>query len=300
VDAALSACKSLIDANIGFGVISKKNLSKLSRHKVLALPNVLMMDEEEAVAIREYVRGGGSLYASKYTSLVTKDGKVQQDFILADVFGVSYAGETPERYTYIAPVDDSADLFEDYSAKYPLAVESTQIRVKAGARVQVLGKTALPYTDPADPRRYASIHSNPPGVYTDDPAVVVNHFGKGKVIYVTGDIENGDISRKVFVSLIRMLGAPFSFESDAPKCVEITLFDQPDSLRYLISLVNFQKELPNIPACGVNVRVNLNGKPVKRLLLLPDEQEVAYTTSGGYAEFTVPVIETFRMFALDY
>jgi len=36
-------------------------------------------------AIRNYVRSGGNLYASKYTSLITKDGTRKDDFLLADL-----------------------------------------------------------------------------------------------------------------------------------------------------------------------------------------------------------------------
>jgi len=300
VDAVVNVCKSLIDANIPFGVIGGKNLSDLARHKVLVLPNVLMMDKEEASAIRQYVRQGGAVYASKYTSLVTKDGVVQDSFMLSDVLGVSYASETKENYTYIAPADSDNALFEAYSEKYPFAIESAQIRVTAGAGTRVLGYTVLPYTDPAEPRRYSSIHSNPPGVYTNDPAIVLNRFGDGRAIYTAGDLENNELYRGIFASIIRMLGGEFSFESDAPKCVEITMFHQADTGRYLISLVNSQKELPNIPVDGVNVRVDLGGKSVKRLLLLPGEQEMEFKMNGGYAEFTVPMIDTFRMVALDY
>jgi len=50
----------------------------------------------------------------------------------------------------------------------------------------------------------------------------------------------------------------------------------------------------------VNIRVNLEGKAVKKLLLLPDEGKIEFKTSGGYAEFTIPRLETFRMLALDY
>ena len=34
----------------------------------------------------------------------------------------------------------------------------------------------------------------------------------------------------------------------------MTVFHQPDRHRYLLSLVNFQKDLPNIPVEGIDVR----------------------------------------------
>ncbi|MEM2431867.1 MAG: alpha-L-fucosidase, partial [Candidatus Bathyarchaeia archaeon] len=84
LESALNVAESFIRNHIPFTVITKKNLGSLSSYKVLVLPNVLMMDEEEAEAFREFVKNGGVLYASKHTSLIRKDGKMG-DFLLSDL-----------------------------------------------------------------------------------------------------------------------------------------------------------------------------------------------------------------------
>jgi len=300
VDAAFSAARSLIDNHIPWGVVTQRNLGDLSRYQLLVLPNVLMMSEEEADAIREYVRGGGSLYASRYTSLITKDGRRLLDFLLADVLGVSCRGETKEGFTYIAPVEGWEHLLPEYTTEHPAGLYGPQFLVEPQPGATVLGRIVLPYTDPADPTRFASIHNNPPGVPTDHPAIVLNHFGQGKAIYAAGDLEAADPHRGIFISLVHLLAGPFAFEADAPKCVEVTLFDQPDRRRYLISLVNFQRELPNIPVQDIRVRVRLNGKRPRHLRVLPAGTELGYELAGEYAQFTVPRVDTLAMVALDY
>ena len=300
VEAVVSVCKSLLDHHIPFGVITRRNLANLNRHQIVVLPNVLMMDEEEVAALQEYVRAGGRLYASRYSSLVTKDGRRQPDFMLADVFGVHYRGETKEDFTYIAPAPSAERLFGDYTAAFPVGLFAPQVLVEAQADAQVLGQVVLPYTDPADPLHFASIHNNPPGIYTSQPAAVLNRFGQGQALYVAGDLESADPAREVFVNLLRLLARPFSFEAEAPKPVEVTLFHQPDRRRFIINLLNFQKELPNIPVEGIRIRVRLDDKAPRRLTLLPTGQELAYTVRDGYAEFGAPRLETFLMFALEY
>jgi len=300
VESAVGACGSFIDNHIPFGVITKKNLGELAKYQIIVLPNVLMMDEEEAEAFREYVRAGGSIYASRGTSLVTKDGRKLEDFMLADVFGVSYKGETKERFSYIAPVKGLEHLVEGYTVKHPLGSYVSQLIVEAGTGTQVLGTVVLPYTDPSDPFCYASIHNNPPGVETGYPAIVLNQFGAGKAIYVTSEIEKFDSHRGLFAKLIGLISKPFSFQADAPKAVEVTLRHQEDKKRFIISLINFQKDMPNIPVDGINVRVKLDGKTPKRLLILPEEKELSYTVEDGYLQFTAPRLETLGMFALDY
>ncbi len=301
VDAALGAVRALIDQHIPYGVITKKNLGSLARYKILILPNVLMMDLEEVEAIRNYVRSGGSLYASKYTSLTTKDGRRQKDFLLADVFGCSFVGETEESKTFISPSPGkAADLFGGYTSKYPAMLDDAQLIVKSTGTSQVLATLVLPYTNPSDTSKFASIHSNPPGIPTHHPAVLMNQFGKGKVIYATGDIENNEIAREIFIQLLKQLFDRFKVEANAPVSVEVTTFDQPDKKRYLISLINFQKDLPNIPVDNIKLRVRLDGKVAKRLLLLPEEKPLPYEKNLDVVELSVPRLETFHMLSLEY
>ena len=262
-----------------------------------------MMDEEEIEALKEFVASGGSIYASKYTSLVTKDGQRQNDFLLSDLLGVSYLGETKEEVTYISPNEEGKDILLPYSAKYPVTIGGSQTKVEAKKGTRVLATLTLPYTDPKDPTHFASIHSNPPGIATEYPSIVFNKYGKGKVLYVAAELEavKHKPQRLIFVNLIRMLSQkPFFFEADAPESVEVTLFHQKDKRRYLISLLNYQAKLPNIPVEGIKLRIRLDGKEPKKLMRLPEEKELAYENKGDYVEFTVPRLETFLMFALDY
>ena len=182
VEAAVCAARTLIENHIPYGVITRNSLERLSRHKLIILPDVLALSPLEAEAFRAYVREGGALYASGRTSTITTEGVRRADFLLADLFGVSYVGETRESFTYIAPAEGAGELFSGYSAKWPLAVEQSQCMVQARDGARVLGYTVLPYTDPAEPRRFASIHSNPPGIATGYPAVVLNHYGQGQAI----------------------------------------------------------------------------------------------------------------------
>jgi hypothetical protein len=301
VDGITSTARALIAAHVPYGVITRSDLGRLNRHKVIILPNVLALSPAEAEALRAYVHGGGNLYASKHTSLITTDGIRHADFLLADVFGVSYVGETPETYTYIAPIAGEEDNFAGYSAKWPLAFDQNQVVVRAHRDAQVLAHTVLPYTDPRNTQRFASIHSNPPGIATSYPAVVLHRFGQGQALFVTAALESSAIHSDTLLNLIRRLGGRFSVESDAPQAVEVTTFHQPAQRRYLISLVNFQKDLPNIPVPDIHLRVQLGGRRVQRVLLLPEETALPYAISSDrYVEFTAPVLQTLHMFALDY
>jgi hypothetical protein len=65
-------------------------------------------------------------------------------------------------------------------------------------------------------------------------------------------------------------------------------------------LVNFQKDLPNIPVDNLRVRLKLDGRRVKRLISLPDERKLNFELRDEFAHIQLPRLETFHMMALDY
>lgn len=301
VDSSLSTAKTLIEANIPYGVVTRNSLDILTKFPILILSNVLMMSREEVEAIRKYVKEGGCLYASRYTSLTTPDGVRQKDFLLSDVFGVKYIGETKESYSYITPTELGTTALEEYDRAYPLGLPTPQVMIQPKESVEVLGTLTLPYTDPGDYQNFTSIHSNPPGPNTDHPAIVVHQYGKGRVIYAAADIECLTNQRWVFANLIRLIAPkPFHIESDAPKPVEITLFDQPESSRYILHLLNFQEEMPNLPAHDFVVRVRLNGKDLKSVTIIGENKKAISTIVDDIVEIHVDRLDIFRMYELVY
>lgn len=300
IEATLNWVRACVVNHIPYGIATRKHLEQLGEHKIVVLPNVLMMDNAEVSALREYVRGGGNLIASKYTSLITKSGVRKPNFMLSDVFGCSWDGETMERYTYIAPAEKFANLFPEYSRQYPVGMDTTQMKLRIHPGAEVVGTLVLPYSDPDDPDRFASIHSNPNGIYTDQPAVVLNQFGKGKALYIAGELEGSDLYLDILGNLLRLLYADFTFEAAAPPPVEVSAFRQDDKNRMLINCVNFQEQLPNIPVDGIAMKVRLGGRKPRQLLLLPEEKKLSYRAAGDAIEFTLPRLETFRMLALDF
>lgn len=306
LQSAMNAAGSLTDANIPYGVITKKNLHELSRFSVLVLPNLLRLDEEEIEAIRDFVRNGGGIYASRNTSLFDENASRRGDFGLADVFGVSYEGETEEEITYMAPAERAASYFPEHSAAYPLAVSSAQANVSLlpGADAEVLATLTLPYYHPKNRDRFASAISNPPGIATDQPALVLNRYGEGRSLYCTGEFEKmkGDEHKKAFVRLIGMLREDrFTVESDAPKPVELVLYRHREG-RLTLRMLNFQSELPNIPVERISVAIHwedAGGKPPEHVLWLPDRQALPFEMKDGYVRFKVPRLETFTMVLVE-
>lgn len=296
LDAALGCAETLRTEHIPFGVITKKNLGELSRHQVVMLPNVLRLSDEEADAVKNYVASGGSVYASKF-SLKSK---------LSEMLGVSGLEETHERTTYVAPTAEGKTVFPEITKEHPLSISDSQIKVKHGPNDGVLATIMLPYTNPEDSTKFASIHSNPPGTRTHFPAIIHKEFGKGSILWSSASIETFAIKslkhRNILANIVRFLAKePFSFEAAAPECAEVIVFHKPNERRYLINVVNFQSEIgtPNMPVNGIRLKVGVKGRPV-RMLSQPDGKDVPFRRDGEYVVAKVPRLRTFRMLTLDY
>lgn len=301
---AMNAAKSLLEANIPFGVITKRNLRELGQFQVVVLPDVVMLDAEEIAALTAFVRSGGSLYASYQTGLLDKSGHAPDAAALAGLLGVAYEEATDETVTYMTPAGAGSGMFLRYSEQSPLTILGPQMKAAALPGADVLATVTLPYVNPKEINRYAAAISNPPGIPTAYPALTVYPNGAGKSMYAAGRLESMETTehRIIFANLIRSLRQrPFHFESDAPKAVELTLFHEPERSRYMINLLNFQSELPNIPVEGIRVSVTLDeGRKPARLLLLPEGAEWAFETDGATVSFTAPRLASFAMMAIEY
>jgi len=313
--AVRGACKKLQRAHLPFGVVTRKQLGDLQRYPVVVLPDVLRMSQEEVEAFRAYVQNGGSLYASRYTSLTDTDGTRHDDFMLADLFGCNFDSLETGRMVYLDPKDElckTAISPQRYLCQgidtndnmglmrlRPLADESP---------VEVLATLNIPYGHPAfgsvEGRDWSSIHSSPPWTDTGIPALIRNRVGQGQVIYSAADIETGEgvAHEHLFISLLReLLPCAPAFEIEAHPCVWATAFDQSEHSRWVISLLNYANELPVVPG-RASIRLNPPaGYRFAGFKSLPDNTPVeAQIDSSGLLEAEIDSFGMFAMFAATY
>jgi hypothetical protein len=313
--AVRGACRALQHAHIPFGVITRRQLAELRRFRAVVLPNVLRMDADEAAAFRDYVRAGGCLYASRYTSLVETTGIRHPDFMLADVFGASYDAEEQGAFVYLKPVDaPTAEWIAPQAfVSVPVTRELTarQLcgipRIRAAA-AEALATLTVPYGYPlrgtvAD-HRWASIHSSPPWQDLEVPAIVRNDFGAGRAIYSAASIESVDAAADsaLFLGLVSsLLDGKFSFGADTHQALWMSAFDQPEQRRVMASFLNLQAELPAVP---VPVRFSMRppvGKKFRSLRMAPDGNALEFKRAGGGAiEAQLESVALLAMVLVEY
>ncbi len=271
------------------------NLAELSD---LIINDAQFIAADEANRIRDFVREGGTLIATGLTSLQNMDGSPANNFLLEDVFGVSYTGRMSKRVNYLCMMNDIVprDIPGMISCDRPSPL------VKA-TTAKVLAYLNEPLFDPDDPRHWASIHSNPPGKTTEFAALTEHRFGKGKCIYLAPRLFG--ISQDAQAGfckwlLERTLSPGYVVSTNAPTCVEITVLQSTVKVGYLVCFVNYQRELPNIPIHGLKTRIKLPLlKSQMQVRRVSDDVLVEVGKVGDDILLEMPNLDTIEMYVIE-
>ena len=286
--AGIRLSKSLAEEHIPFGIVSNADLTNLKKHKLVMIPYANTISSENLDYIFSYVESGGSIYFS---------GGEEKE-MLKRLLGAELKGYTEEAMTYISPKCEFEGLFEGYNEKYPLPVEECMPIIEAGAEAEILATITLPYTNPAD-EKFSSIHSNPPGIKTNIPAVAMARYGKGSVIWSAHTLESEEISdyKAILFNLINTVcpKEELSVLSDAPKNVELVTFKSENEI--LISAVTIDGS-SKIPITGeFNICVKSESCPASVNRLNPSEA-VEFIYDGNYIKFTAKESHIFDMYQI--
>ncbi|HBP37872.1 MAG TPA: hypothetical protein DD640_03870 [Clostridiales bacterium] len=290
---AVGAAMALTDARHLFTVITGARKERIHDKKVVIVTDAPFLSAEEIDNFAQYVSGGGSLYMGGDTCPA----------LAQRLLGLDVYGNTTEKITYIAPTAEGQPYFENmFSRDYPIHFNGSQLLARNPAGHTVLATITLPYTDPADPARFASIHSNPPGIKTDDPSLVFGRYGKGRVLWSASAFEGNPqhAHKDVFSRLIGLLyGGSQTVESSAPFFVQFTLFDDAERGRLLLHIVNVQEQAVLIRLGGFTVKLRTD-KPVKEVKLLPEETRVPFACKDGQIIFEADRLDIFKMYLMEY
>ena len=85
--------QALVELHIPFNVVLDDDLARDHGYRVLVLPNVASMSDEQVDAVASFVERGGSLVATNVTSLYDEKYRTRSDYALADVFGAHHGQE---------------------------------------------------------------------------------------------------------------------------------------------------------------------------------------------------------------
>ncbi len=260
---------------------------RLDGFKVLSLANEACMSDEQASAVRQFVESGGGLIATHQTSLYDENGRQRKDFALADLFGAHYRKTlNPEktanlRFDKPHPVTDG--LGQGSGIVNDDVFVSVELDAEKDSAAKINDRQVLAWFEDG-------------GVKSKKPAVIVNRFGRGRIVYFPGRPdarqcqELSGQTERLFRNAVNWAAAgdvPVRIKSPGP--VATTLFDQPDRrILHLVNLNGDSKHKCDIIEPLENVGVELilpAGRRLKRLHRLWDKGKIDYKTAGRRITF---------------
>ena len=284
---SIATLKTLIENHVPSAVVSNGCLDKFSDYKFILAPSVFEMNDCIADKFIDYVNNGGNLYLSGVTN----------PKLLKTLLNLEYTGNlTKETRTYIAPTDKYQSVFGNFNADYPLPFDYKLPIMTTSETDNTAAYITLPYTARSD-KKFASIHSDPPGIKTNHPALIIKSYGKGNVIWSAAPIEtdNRIHYKRILMNLINLYLNEYSVTSTATKNVEIVSFKTDNG--HLISAVDLlcNEELNAINPFTITVKCDKPSSIVK----LPDKTPVDFTYSDGKAVFGIDDLTMFGMYEIQ-
>lgn len=305
----------LVEDHMPFEMVNDKMLDEahLKPFKLLILPNIAALSDEQCSQLKKFVQDGGSLVATFETSLYDEQGKPRKNFALADLFGVDYDNgiEGPMRNSYLTLNNNPGNsafkqLFE--------GLENTPRVINSVYRAKV--KPTIAFPDPVTLiPSYPDLPMEdvfPRIAKTDDRQIYLRVIGKGRVVYLPSDMDrsfwqmmSSDHSKLMRNAIHWALNEQPLVTLDTKGVIDVAVWRQKSSMTvHLVNLTNpmmmkgpFRDIFP--VSTGVSVKLPENAK-VNGVQLLMAGTKPEFKNNNGTITLQVPGIETHEIVAIDF
>jgi hypothetical protein len=315
-DHTLGFYQALIEARVPFEMVHDRLLDRERLHpfKLLILPNIACLSDEQCDRLRTFVRDGGGLVATFETSLYDESGTRRRDFGLADLFGARPTGsvEGPMHNSYLRLQRDANGRSHPLLAGLddaPRIINGVwRVPVEPAAPLASTPLTLIPsYPDLPMEMVY------PRGERPDLPQLFLREIGRGRVAYFPWDVD------RTFWEVLaadhgRLLANAVEWATNedrpvtviGPGVLDVTVWRQKRSMTvHLVNLTNPMmmkgpvRELLPIGPQRVRVRIPAR-ETVARVQLLVAGGAPRADASSGYLDVTIPSIEAHEVAAIDF
>jgi len=306
---------ALIEARIPFEMVNDRLLDTehLKPFKLLILPNIAALSDEQCEQLRQYVKNGGSIVATFETSLYDQEGKPRQNFGLTDLFGVSYNDhvEGPMKNSYLRLKSDT-----ETGRFHPVlnGLEDLYRIINGIWRLDVKPETDFPSPVTLIPT-YPDLpmeHVYPRIPETDIREVYLRQLKDSRIAYIPWDIGrtfwetmNVDHGRLLRNIINWATNEEPPVQVTGPGVLDVAVWRQKKSMTvHLVNLTNpmmmkgpFREFIP-ISEQKLKIKITPNTK-VNKIHLLVGEKSPDYEVKGGIVSVAVSSIMDHEVVALD-
>jgi hypothetical protein len=308
--------QALIESRIPFQMVHEGLLdeAQLEPYKVLILPNIAALSDQQCEQLRAFVKRGGGLVATYETSLYDDWGMRRKDFGLADLFGTSYGGSVEPRMqnSYLTLETDPATgrrhpILAGLEAAERIINGASRVVTKPGPVDRGAPLTLIPsYPDLPMEEVYARTP------HTDIAEVFVREYGAGRVVYFPWDIDRV-FWQALSTDHLKLLRNAVEWAANEPPPVavkgagvmDVTIFRQKASLTvHLVNLTNPMmmkgpvREFIASPPQEVTIRLP-KGSQVRAVKLLVSRRAPAIRRAGDLLTVAVSSVLDHEVVAID-
>ena len=293
----------MLEERISFDVNPSTEMSEewLEQQGVIALCGASGISDEQARKLGAWVKRGGGLLATYDTGLYDERGQLRQDGgALREVLGVEMKGEPlePQPESYYRIQEDHPAL-GGYGAGAMLQGDLRLVPVEASGGGRILANCWNLGTNESR-----------------GPAIVVNSYGQGRTIYVSGSLEGFytasriESIRRLLGSMVEYLGggALRPFKLSAPQGVYGMLrrAKKGDLMLWVLGNVGFKdaavgrmrQEFVPVSNVEVGIRVPAGQQP-KSIHFVRENRTAPFEMQGGYAVATIPSLHIAELVHLE-
>ena len=307
--------KLLSEEHIMFDVLepsaigSTRSPKKLQDYDVLIVGDLTEMDDGLVALVDNYVKAGGKVLATGFTS--TKDAigtpvnkiRLQALGVLPDYETFTQAKST---YLKVSETDKAALGSKDFQDFDLMMMYADFLKCKTNGTAKGYLKL-LPATmfGPPEKSYYTAAQ------ITDAPGIISNDYGKGKSVFIPWPIGaqyhfKGHYAHKaLFVAAMKnLLQLESAMVTDASPMVEMTHQANRNGAFEWVGMLNHSGQigaslLEPVPIHNITIRFKPL-KPVSAMRLLKAGAPVDFKRTGDWVECTVPKIEDFEMLVCLY
>uniref|UniRef100_UPI001C4E10C9 beta-galactosidase trimerization domain-containing protein n=1 Tax=Candidatus Entotheonella palauensis TaxID=93172 RepID=UPI001C4E10C9 len=258
--AVSGAHNALVQSHIPLGMIMDEtvSLARLRTFPVVYVPQATVLSKEEITLFEQYVREGGNLLITGLTGLCDRYGRLPgsadaNDAIepaadLSNLIGaklVAVQSEHADNYIRLPGTIAAGEgkfLLDDIPADWPFLTWGP-LAIFEPTSAQAFGELMSAHRADAADNLWRQLMS-PSEVI--GPAVLINQFGAGKVVYVPCSPDAAWVGnyrvpehRNLIRNLVRYLHPTPVVQVDAPRTVEIVVTQDEKRRRLLVHFIGF-------------------------------------------------------------
>ena len=306
---------ALVEARIPFDFVHEEDLNqeRLRAYSVLIFPNVALLSDAQASAIRQFVQAGGSLLATFQTGLFDESGKPRNDFALGDLFGIKKAGEAVR--TTAQATDPIGGIHLQYIRnRGPLTEGFEETRWIAGPvwrqPVEPIQNSTMTFIKPYPVYPPEAVYQREEP--SDLPSMVARETGASRLVYLAGDMDSAfwrldhpDLGRQITNAVRWLLKDTNIVDVHGDGLIEVTAWEtQPGYAFHLLNYTgaNAFRGHMRKPATLTDQRLEIrlpDAKKIKKASLLHAGMPIVFRQNGNRVALTVPRVELYEVVALE-